>query len=155
MFGDDEEDLLSTAWTSSDAAPSALPALAPAQSDAVAPPAQTAPTPDPEPQPLIMQSAPVPDAAARRGAGAGILLSGGAATVGWIAGGAWGAGAGFLLLGAARNAWRAKTLWPSAVTGDREEAGKSATMAVVGALLGGYLGYRAVMARKEHKGHDD
>jgi len=142
MFGTDEE-LPDTNWASAE--PSA-PLLAPQSEPETAP----MPVPAPAPMPASAQPAQAPlDASARRGAGTALLLSGGAATAGWVVGGAWGAGAGFLLLGAVRNAWRAKTLWPSAVATEREEAAKSATMAVVGVLLGGYLSYRAVTAKRE------
>jgi hypothetical protein len=94
---------------------------------------------------------PIPNAAVQRGAGVGILLAGTGLAAGWILGGPWGAGAGFILVGAARNGWRAKQLWPSAQPADREEAAKSATMAVAGALIGGYLAYRAVRGVSQHE----
>jgi hypothetical protein len=89
----------------------------------------------------------VEDPAARRGAGMAVVLSGVGLTAGWLLAGAWGAGAGFVLLGAARNGMRAKQLWSSTQPGDREEAAKSATMAAIGAAVGGYLTYRAARAR--------
>lgn len=83
------------------------------------------------------------DAAARRGAGIGVLIAAAGAGLGAWAGGWCGAGAGLVLVGALRNAVRAKQLWPSALPVDREEAAKSATMAVFGTALGGYLIYKA------------
>ena len=93
----------------------------------------------------------MPNGAVQRGAGVGILLAGTGLAAGWVLGGPWGAGAGFILVGAARNGWRAKQLWPSQQPGEREEAAKSATMAVAGALIGGYLAYRAVRGIKEQE----
>lgn len=89
----------------------------------------------------------VHDPSARRGAGVAVVMAGAGLAVGWLVAGAWGAGAGFVLLGAARNGMRAKQLWSSAQPGDREEAAKSATMAAIGTVLGGYLAYCAHRAR--------
>jgi hypothetical protein len=142
MFGAETDE--QTTWMSSDSGAALLPT-----SDQTA--ATTAPAPSAMPPPAAMpapapQMAPSPmtDAAARRGAGTAVLLAGAGLAAGWIVGGPWGAGAGFILIGAARNGWRAKELWPSAQAGDREEAAKSATMAVVGGVIGGYLAYRAM-----------
>jgi len=93
------------------------------------------------------QAAPAPVApapASRTSAGVALLLAGSGAVAGWLMGGGWGAGAGLLLVGAARNGYRAKSLW----TADRAEAAKCATMAVAGAAGGGYLAYRAVKGKK-------
>jgi hypothetical protein len=91
----------------------------------------------------------MPDAAVRRGAGVALVLAGTGLAAGWLLGGAWGAGAGFILVGAARNGWRAQELWPSANPAEREEAAKSATMAVVGGVIGAYLAYRATRSSRE------
>ena len=101
-------------------------------------------------QPLVSEPAP----SARRGAGMALVLAGIGVATGAVFGGAWGAGAGFILVGAARNGWRAKSLWPSVQPGDREEAAKSATMATIGAALGGYLTYRAMKSRKTIRGEE-
>jgi len=92
---------------------------------------------------------PMPDAAMQRGAGIAVVMAGAGLAAGWLLGGAWGAGAGFIFVGAARNGWRAKELWPSANPADREEAAKSATMAVVGGVIGAYLAYRATRGPRE------
>jgi hypothetical protein len=76
-----------------------------------------------------------------------ILLAGSGAIAGWLLGGGWGAGAGLLLMGAARNGYKAKSIW----TTDRAEAAKCATMAVAGAAGGGYLAYRAVKGKKSSR----
>ena len=96
----------------------------------------------------VQQAPLVSDASARRGAGMAVVLAGAGLTAGWLLAGVWGAGAGFVIVGAARNGLRAKQLWSSAQAGDREEAAKSATMAAIGAAVGGYLAYRAVQTRR-------
>lgn len=142
MFGESDTDF---SWADQPATDAPL--LAPSSPEPI-------PTPEPEklPQdtsqlPAPAAQAPVPmmtDAAARRGAGIALLLAGTGAAIGWAAGGGWGAGAGLTLVGALRNGARAKSLWASQVPAEREEAAKSATMAVVGAAIGGYFAYRAV-----------
>lgn len=110
------------------------------------------PTPEPAPLPPPMPAAPAPSA--RTTAGIAILLAGAGATAGFVFGGAWGAGAGLLFMGAAQNGYRAKTGWSSADPSVRADAAKSATMALLGAALGGYLAYRAYQgkARRRHSG---
>lgn len=85
--------------------------------------------------------------AARTGAGMGLLLAVAGTGVGFWIGGPLGAGSGLLLVGAARNTLRATKDWrnPDAVV--RQEAGTSAALALFGALLGGYLGYRVYAKR--------
>jgi hypothetical protein len=75
--------------------------------------------------------------------GVAVVLVGVGAAVGWAAGGGWGAGAGALWVGAARNGLRARSQWQT----DPSGAAKTASLAVVGAALGGYLAYRAYRAR--------
>lgn len=140
-------------WTSSSpllpASEATVAATQPAFTPAAVEP--TAPAAMPLPESMAPAALPIPNAAVQRGAGVGILLAGTGLAAGWILGGPWGAGAGFILVGAARNGWRAKQLWPSAQPADREEAAKSATMAVAGALIGGYLAYRAVRGVSQHE----
>jgi len=92
-------------------------------------------------------AAPLPapiDPSARTGAGVAILMAGAGAITGWLVGGGWGAGAGLLLMGAARNGYKARSLWSA----DRAEAAKRLTMAVAGGAGGGYMAYRAMKGRK-------
>lgn len=104
-------------------------------------PSSTGAEPDPVAVPAT-QSMVSPGAA--RGAGFGIIWAAAGAGVGAATlGGWWGAGAGLLIAGAIRNGARARRLWGSGNPGDREEAGTSATMAVLGGGAGAYLGYRA------------
>jgi len=140
-------------WTSSSPLLPASEATVAATQPAFTPAAVelTAPAAMPLPESMAPAALPIPNAAVQRGAGVGILLAGTGLAAGWILGGPWGAGAGFILVGAARNGWRAKQLWPSAQPADREEAAKSATMAVAGALIGGYLAYRAVRGVSQHE----
>lgn len=96
-------------------------------------------------------AAPVPAApdmrTAARGAGVGVLFAAAGAAAGAAVGGLWGAGAGLLLAGALRNGARARKLWSSADTIQRQEAATSATMAVIGGGVAVYLGYRAHQER--------
>jgi len=85
--------------------------------------------------------------AARRGAGLGLLLAVTGTGVGFWIGGPLGAGSGLLLVGAARNTLRATRDWRSPDATVRQEAGTSAALALFGALLGGYLGYRVYEKR--------
>lgn len=75
---------------------------------------------------------------------AGLTLIGAALATGggaWLGGG-FGAGAGLLLFGGMRNALRARTAW-SAAPPNLAEGTRSATLALFGLGVGGYLGYRA------------
>ena len=80
--------------------------------------------------------------AARRGAGVGLLMATAGTGTGFWLGGPMGAGAGLLLVGAARNTLRATRGWGDADPVVRQDAGTSASLALFGALLGGYLAYR-------------
>jgi len=99
-------------------------------------------------EPIVQPAAaPLPapiDPSARTGAGVAILMAGAGAITGWLVGGGWGAGAGLLLMGAARNGYKARSLWSA----DRAEAAKRLTMAVAGGAGGGYMAYRAMKGRK-------
>lgn len=85
--------------------------------------------------------------AARVGAGIGLLLAVTGTGVGFWVGGPLGAGSGLLLVGAARNTLRATRDWRNPDATVRQEAGTSAALALFGALLGGYLGYRVYAKR--------
>jgi hypothetical protein len=87
-------------------------------------------------------------AAVRRGAGMAVVLASFGMAAGWVVGGVHGAGAGLLLVGAARNALRARADWRSPDESMRAEAAKSATMAIAGIALGGYLIYDARSRRE-------
>ncbi len=116
----------------------------------------------PEPAPVIMQPGPMtplppnlqmPGApAARRRAGAAVVLAGVGAGTGALLGGLWGAGSGLLFAGATMNAYRARSLFSTGLDTDRKEAVKSTVMAVLGLGLGSYLGYRA---HQSASGRDD
>jgi len=80
--------------------------------------------------------------AARRGAGIGLVMATAGTGAGFWLGGPLGAGAGLLLVGAARNTLRATRGWSDADPVVRQDAGTSASLALFGALLGGYLAYR-------------
>jgi hypothetical protein len=99
---------------------------------------------EPAAMPAPMPSA-TTDASARTGAGISIVLAGAGVITGWLVGGGWGAGAGLLLVGAARNGYKARSIWGS----DRAEAAKRLTMAVAGGAGGGYMAYRAMKGRKD------
>lgn len=91
-------------------------------------------------------------------AGTGLLMVVAGTAAGFWLGGPWGAGAGLLLTGAGRNAVRAQQAWGSPDPAQRLEAGKSATMAVFGIGIGGYLSYLAYEARRprsRRRHHDD
>jgi len=130
-------------------------ALAPvdAENEPAAPPPAALPvTPPAALQPALPllpaeQSAP-PPAGASRGAGFGVLVAGAAIGAGAVLGGWAGAGAGLLLMGALRNGLRAGRLWSAPSTGERGEAAKNASLAVIGVAAGGYLSYRAYQSRK-------
>jgi len=79
----------------------------------------------------------------RMSAGLGLLLAGAGAGIGCWLGGLWGAGAGLLLVGASRNGLRAGRDWQSPDPQARAEAGRSAGIATIGGVAGGYLAYRA------------
>ncbi len=85
--------------------------------------------------------------AARRGAGFGLLLAVTGTGVGFWLGGPQGAGSGLLLVGSARNTLRATRDWRNPDPAVRQDAGTSAALALFGALLGGYLGYRVYAQR--------
>jgi hypothetical protein len=93
---------------------------------------------------LLPLTAAPPEAyrAARRGAGVGLVLATAGTGTGFWLGGPMGAGAGLLLVGAARNTLRATRGWSDADPSVRQDAGTSASLALFGALLGGYLAYR-------------
>ena len=78
-------------------------------------------------------------------AGVGLLavVVGGAA--GYWAGGWRGGAAGVLLTGAARNGYRSGQLWGK----DQEEAAKSASVALFGAVAGGWMAYSAYEEEKD------
>lgn len=95
-----------------------------------------------------MLSAPLDDAA-RRGAGLGLLLAAGGLALGFVVGGVFGAGAGLLGVGAARNGQRARLLWRDPSEEARQEAAKSASMAVVGGAMAVYLAWQSAQ-RKEN-----
>jgi hypothetical protein len=153
-FGADP-DTSPVTWAS-EPAPSNLPALPDPSFQVQQQQLPTAPTSTDQLAPALLPAQLVsePSPSARRGAGMALVLAGLGVATGAVFGGAWGAGAGFILVGAARNGWRAKSLWPSTQPGDREEAAKSATMATIGAALGGYLAYRAVKSRKTIRGEE-
>lgn len=149
------------------ARPGLGPSLTPEASPSFAPSAALPPTFTQEPRPaapalphlrpqgtpaapLAPALAPAPNgaAAARRGAGMGVLLATGGLLAGAVLGGAWGAGAGLLLVGAFRNASRARRFWGDPAPGQRHEAAKSATLAVFGAGVGSYLAYRAYQVKE-------
>lgn len=98
---------------------------------------------------LLPIQAPPTDAyrAARTGAGVGLLLATAGTGAGFWLGGPVGAGAGLLLVGAARNTLRATRGWSDTDPVVRQDAGTSASLALFGALLGGYLAYRAYAKR--------
>jgi len=85
--------------------------------------------------------------AARVGAGIGLLLAVMGTGAGFWIGGPLGAGAGLLLVGSARNTLRATRDWRNPDPIVRQEAGTSASLALFGALIGGYLGYRVYAKR--------
>jgi hypothetical protein len=119
-------------------ASSSLPPLAPST---------TARAPQPAPPDALV----VPNGAARRGAGFGLLIAAGGTVGGYyVLGGVKGAGAGLLLAGALRNSLRAWRGWGGPDPVARAEAAKSATMAVFGAAVGGYLGYTAYRGDEAH-----
>ena len=95
--------------------------------------------------------APVPQGeayrAARLGAGVGLIMATAGTGAGFWFGGPVGAGAGLLLVGAARNTLRATSGWSDADPVVRQDAGTSASLALFGALLGGYLAYRVYAKR--------
>jgi hypothetical protein len=121
---------------------------APTGDTAPAPTAEQAPAPEQQPEPAPppeMAPAPAPVAPPSSfKTGTAVVMVGLGAALGWAAGGLWGAGAGALWVGAARNGLRSRAQWPT----DPSGAAKTASLAVVGAALGGYLAYRAYHARK-------
>jgi hypothetical protein len=128
-----------------DGTPVAAPAPIPEGSSRLAPEhlqarpsAQSAPSAPLGPVPVTAPSAP----AARRSAGLTLLGAAVATAAGAWLGGGWGAGAGLLLFGGTRNALRARSAWVAAPP-DPTVATRSATLALVGLVAGGYLGYRA------------
>lgn len=85
--------------------------------------------------------------AARVGAGMGLLLATAGTGLGFWLGGPAGAGAGLLLVGAARNTLRATRGWSDPDPVVRQDAGTSASLALFGSLLGGYLSYKVYAKR--------
>jgi hypothetical protein len=118
-----------------------------------APPASMvdAPTilPVPAPVPAFAPSyTAAPDTrSARTGAGIGFILAASGTGLGFWLGGPLGAGAGLLLVGAARNTLRATRGWGSPDPVQRQDAGTSASLALFGAAIGGYLSYRVYSKR--------
>lgn len=101
-----------------------------------------APTMLPMPPPAPQRTSDA-ERAARTGAGVGLLFAVTGTGVGFWFGGPMGAGAGLLLVGAARNTVRATRGWTDPNPVVRQDAGTSASLALFGSLLGGYLAYRA------------
>lgn len=85
---------------------------------------------------------------ARTRAGLGLILAVGGTGLGLWLGGLPGAGAGLLLMGAARNGLRATRGWASPDPIVRHDAGTSASLAVLGTVIGGYLSYRVYQKRQ-------
>ncbi len=91
--------------------------------------------------PVFLPAPAPPSPRARQGAGVGVLLAVAGTSVGYLFGGLRGAGAGLLLTGAARNTLRASRGWTDPDPTVRHEAGTSASLALFGTLVGGYLVY--------------
>lgn len=90
------------------------------------------------------------DPALRAGAGAAVMQSALALSVGALLGGFRGAAAGVALVGAARNGQRAAQHWSHPEPAARSEAATSGTVAFIGAVVGGYFLIDAV--RRRHSG---
>lgn len=129
-------------WTGTQERPYVPPNLPTAPPET--PPIPTAPSRS-GPVPAVLAPAPT---GTRVSAGVGILLVGVAAAGGAYLGGAYGAGAGLLLMGGARNVVRASKLWSAPDALARDEAVKSGTMALFGLGIGSWLAYKAYEARK-------
>lgn len=112
-------------------------------------PAPMAPAPLPFVGGVAPPAAASPDRyrAARVGAGLGLLMATAGTGIGLWVGGPMGAGSGLLLVGSVRNTLRAMRGWSDPDPVVRQDAGTSASLALFGALLGGYLGYRVYSKR--------
>lgn len=106
------------------------------------PPVDVVP-PEPYPSPLVPSPPPAVPPSARQSAGVGVLLAVAGTSVGYLLGGLRGAGAGLLLIGATRNTLRASRGWTDPDPAVRRDAGTSASLALFGVLVGGYLAYSA------------
>jgi len=117
-------------------------------------PAERAPDPEPEPQlamplpraPLRQRSS--SSTAQRAKAGLGLIAAAAGACAGAAFGGPLGCVAGLAGVGALRNLYRAQGLGSSDPT-EQGDAAKSLAIALVGAAIAGYLGYKA--ATKESR----
>jgi hypothetical protein len=106
------------------------------------------PAPMPAPPPVALpMPAPPSGGSVATGAGSALALATVGLVTGAIAAGAWGAACGVTTVGALRNLWRTKALWNSQNPGDRSEAGKSATMGILGLGIAGMIGYHAYTIR--------
>lgn len=120
--------------------------LSPAdQPEAEAPPAEPAapPVPSPPAAPLTLLQQP----SARHAAGVQLLWTSLALVGGAALGGPWGAVGAVLLTGGVRNLVRARAQWQGQA--QPAEAGRSATIGVVGLGLGAYSFYNAFDNRRK------
>lgn len=110
------------------------------------------PTPPAAPMvpPVALPMAPAPSGGSvAMGAGKALLFATVGLVTGAIAAGAWGAACGVTAAGALRNLARTKSLWSSPNPDDRSEAGKSATMGILGLGIAGMIGYHAYTIRDD------
>lgn len=113
------------------------------------------PEPPPAPGPVVPFRPEMPspvgpppgDTALRRGAARGFLMATGGLIAGTLFLGPIGGAAGVVAVGVARNTLRAKDGWADPDPAVRNEAGKSATMAIFGIGIAGMLGYYAWQRR--------